>query len=160
MRDHLVDFAGHLSDIDEIRQVTRTQDSEGIVHIVNEWRVRQQIPAMIRPILKTNELSWIDRNTWDASTQTCSWTIEPGFLTEHIACSGKTFFAPAMGGQGARVTFEGELDLKPGLLSGAFGGVDKLLAGFLESIVTTVIPRNLRNVVEAAAAFEVPKARD
>ena len=160
MRDHLVDFAGRISDIDEIRQVSRTQDSEGVVHIVNEWRVRQQVPAMIRPILKTSELSWIDRNTWNARTHTCSWTIEPGFLTEHIACSGNTCFAPAMGGQGARVTFEGELDLKPGLLSGPLGGVDKLLSGFLESIVTTVIPRNLRNVVEAAAAFELPKTGD
>jgi hypothetical protein len=160
MRDHLVEFVGRISHIDEIRQVSRTQDSEGVVHIVNEWRVRQQIPAMIQPILKTKKLSWIDRNTWDADTHTCSWTIEPNFLAEHIACSGKTCFAPAMAGQGARVTFEGELDLKPGLLSGPFGGVDKLLSGFLESIVTTVIPRNLRNVVEAAATFELPKDAD
>jgi hypothetical protein len=157
MRDHLIDFAGRISDIDQIRQVSRTQASDGNVHIVNEWRVRQQVPAIIRPILKTNELSWIDRNTWDASTHTCSWTIEPGFLTEHVACSGKTFFAPAMGGQGARVTFEGELDLKPGVLSGSLGSVDKLLSGFLESIVTTIIPRNLRSVVEAAATFQSPK---
>jgi hypothetical protein len=157
MRDHLIDFAGRISDIDQIRQVSRTQDSDGNVDIVNEWRVRQQVPAIIRPILKTNELSWIDRNTWDASTHTCSWTIEPGFLTEHVACSGKTFFAPAMGGQGARVTFEGELDLKPGVLSGSLGSVDKLLSGFLESIVTTIIPRNLRSVVEAAATFQSPK---
>jgi hypothetical protein len=157
MRDHLIDFAGRISDIDQIRQVSRTQDSDGDVHIVNEWRVRQQVPAIIRPILKTNELTWIDRNTWDASTHTCSWTIEPGFLAEHVACSGKTFFAPAMGGQGARVTFEGELDLKPGVLSGSLGSVDKLLSGFLESIVTTIIPRNLRSVVEAAATFQSPK---
>ncbi len=54
-------------------------------------------------------------------------------------------------------SFEGALDLKPGLLGRLPGGIEKLLSGFLESIVTTVIPRNLRGVVEAAAAFELPK---
>ena len=44
MRDHLVEFAGSIADIEEIRQLERTADSDGMVHIVNEWRVRQQIP--------------------------------------------------------------------------------------------------------------------
>jgi hypothetical protein len=34
--------------------------------------------------------------------------------------------------------------------------VEALLSGFLESIVTTIIPRNLRAVVEAAARFTLP----
>ena len=157
MRDHLVDIAPHIADIDEIRQLERSMDADGVVHMVNEWRVRHQVPPVIRSILKAEELSWVDRNTWDARTFTCSWTIEPSFLTEYIVCSGQTCFAPAMAGHGARVTFEGGLELKPGLLGGSLGGIEKLMSGFLESIVTTVIPRNLRGVVEAAAAFEVPK---
>jgi hypothetical protein len=156
MRDHLVDTVPHIADIEEIRQLDRSVDSDGTVHIVNHWRVRHQVPPVIRAVLKTDELSWIDRNTWDASTFTCSWTIEPDFLTEYIACSGHTIFASAMAGQGARVTFEGDLDLKPGLLGGSLGGIEKLMSGLLESIVSTVIPRNLRGVVEAAAAFELP----
>jgi hypothetical protein len=159
MRDHLVELAPHIADIEAIRQLERSVDADGVVHLVNQWHVRHQVPPVIRSILKADELSWIDRNTWDARTCTCSWTIEPGFLTEFIACSGQTVFASAMGGQGARVTFEGGLDLKPGLLGASLGGVEKLVSGFLESIVTTVIPRNLRAVVEAAAAFELPPLR-
>jgi hypothetical protein len=157
MRDHLVEISPHILDIEEIRQLDRSADTDGTVHIVNEWRVRHQVPPVIRSFLKTDEFSWIDRNTWDAGTCTCTWTIEPNFLTEYIACSGHTIFASAMAGQGARVSFEGGLDLKPGLLGGLSGGIEKLVSGFLESIVTTVIPRNLRGVVEAAAAFEFPK---
>jgi hypothetical protein len=157
MRDHLVDISPHIADIEEIRQLDRSIDADGRVYIVNHWRVRHQVPPVIRSILKTSELSWIDRNTWNASTFTCSWTIEPNFLTECIACGGRTIFASAMAGQGARVTFEGGLDLKPGLLGNSLGGIEKLMSGFLESIVTTVIPRNLRSVVEAAAVFELPK---
>lgn len=155
MRDHLVDFAGEIADIKEIRQIERTTDTDGVVHIVNEWRVRQQVPAVLRSILKTTELSWIDRNTWNAKDAVCTWTIEPRFLTENIACSGTTSFAAAMGGQGTRVTFAGEFELKAGLL-GSLGSIETLLSQFLKSIVTTVIPRNLRAVVEAAAAFRPP----
>jgi hypothetical protein len=154
MRDHLVDFAGDIADIEEVRQIERSE-SESVASIVNEWRVRQQVPAVVRSLLKTDKLGWIDRNTWDTSSYVCTWAIEPAFLTKHIACSGTTSFAAAMGGQGTRVTFEGEFDLKPGIL-GSLGSVESLLSGFLESIVTTIIPRNLRAVVEAAAAFELP----
>ena len=156
MRDHLITFSGSIADIAEVRELARTTDGDGVVHIVNEWRARQQIPAAIRAILKTDDVSWTDRNTWDAACHTCRWTIEPGFLAEHIACSGQTVFAAAMAGQGTRVTFEGELEFKPGMLGSSLGGVERLLSGFIESIVTTVIPRNLRAVVEAAASFELP----
>jgi hypothetical protein len=156
MRDHLVDFAGSIADIEDIRQLERTADSDGVVHIVNAWRMRQQIPAAIRSMLKIGALGWIDRNSWDPASGTCSWTIEPQFLVDYIACSGQTAFASAMAGQGTRVTFAGEIDFKPGLL-GSFGSLEPMVSGFLETIVTTIIPRNLRAVVETAAAFKLPR---
>ena len=70
MRDHLVEFSGQIADIEEIRQIERRVDADGVVHIVNEWRVRQQVPAVVRSILKTGELGWVDRNTWDAEAFT------------------------------------------------------------------------------------------
>ncbi len=155
MRDHLVDFAGRIDDIESIRQLERSTDSGGIVHIVNEWRIRQQLPATIRTMLKIEEMGWTDRNSWNADTGTCSWSIEPMFLREFISCSGETAFSTTMAGRGTRVTFAGELDLKPGLL-GSLSGIEPMVSGFIELIVTTIIPRNLRAVVEAAAAFELP----
>jgi hypothetical protein len=159
MRDHLVEFAGSIADIEEIRQIERTAGADGSVHIVNQWRMRQQVPAAIRSMLKIGELGWIDRNSWNAETGTCSWTIEPSFFGDYIACSGETAFTMAMAGRGSRVAFSGALDLKPGLLS-SLGGMEPMVSGFLESIVTTIIPRNLRAVVEAAAAFELPRDGD
>ncbi len=153
MRDHLAEFARSMAAVEEVREIERTPGRDGMVHIVNEWRMRQQIPAAIRSVLPIGDIGWIDRNTWNDATGTCSWTIEPHFLSEHIACSGDTIFADAMAGRGTRVTFAGALDLKPGLL-GSLGRMEPLVSGFVESIVTTIIPRNLRAVVEAAAAFE------
>lgn len=156
MRDHLTEFAQNIADIESIRQVERTIDTRGTVYIVNEWSVRQALPAALSTMLKVDKFSWIDRNRWDEANQTCSWTIEPAALGEHIACSGQTHFAVAMGGRGTRVTFTGELDIKPGLL-GQLGSVGPMVSGFIESIATTIIPRNLRAVAEAAAEFS---ARD
>jgi hypothetical protein len=152
MRDHLQDFAGNIADIEDIREIERTIDPDGSVRIVNRWRVRQQLPGALSAVLRIDRFGWIDRNRWDGASGICSWTIEPDAIGEHIACSGETRFAAAMGGRGTRVTFEGELDIKPSLL-GSLGSVAPMLSGLVESIVTTVIPRNLRAVAEAAAAF-------
>jgi hypothetical protein len=152
MRDHLPEFARSVADIEQVREIERRAESQSLVHIVNEWRARQQIPAPIRTMLKIDDVSWIDRNRWDSETGICSWSIEPKFLAESIACSGETAFAEAMGGRGSRVTFAGTLELRPGLLS-AFGGMESVISGFVETIVGTIIPRNLRAVVETAAAF-------
>ena len=151
MRDHLPEIAPRVADIEEVRELERNSDADGAVHIVNRWQVRAVVPQAIRTMLNLHELAWIDRNTWDEANRLCTWSIEPCFLTEYIACAGTTSFAPAMGGQGARVTFEGTLELQSGFLQ--LGGIEKLLAGFVESVATTIIPRNLRAVVEAAAEY-------
>lgn len=147
MRDHLMELVGSLSDIEAVREIERTDAGDGVIHIANEWRARASASAALQSILPAAELSWIDRNCWDGSDWTCTWTIEPGFLGEHVTCSGQTSFVPAMGGQGTRVTFAGELELRLGT---------SLVTGIAESIVTTIIPRNLRAVAEAAAAFQLP----
>ncbi len=62
-----------------------------------------------------------------------------------------------MGGRGTRVTFSGELDVKPGLVD-ALGSVGPMVIGSIEPAVSTIVPRNLRAVAEAAAAFALPVA--
>ncbi len=156
MRDHLVEFAGSIGDIEDVRQIERTSVSDGVVSIVNEWRTRQRIPAAIRGLLNIDEVGWIDRNSWDSGTGICSWAIEPRFLADYVACSGDTTFTETMAGRGTRVTFDGTLDLRPGLLR-SLGSMEPIVSGFVESIVSTIIPRNLRAVVEAAAAFALPE---
>jgi uncharacterized protein (UPF0147 family) len=152
MRDHLTEFAQDIADIESIRQVERTVDANGMIHIINEWSVQQGLPAAFRTMLKVDKFSWIDRNRWDEANRTCSWTMEPAAFGEHIACSGDTHFAVAMGGRGTRVTFTGEFDIKPSLI-GMLGSMGPMVSGFIESVVSTMIPRNLRAVAEAAAEF-------
>jgi hypothetical protein len=152
MRDRLPELAAGIVDVESVQQLERRDDGDGIVRITNRWRSSQTIPPLVRPILRTDQASWVDRNAWDIRTLTCAWSIEPDFLAEYLSCTGETTFAETMAGRGTRVTFAGTLELKPGLME-ALGSLAAIGPGFIESIVTSAIPRNLRAVAEAAAAF-------
>lgn len=153
VRDQLPHLTEQIADIDRIVVVDRTVDADGKVHLTNRWHVRQQLPALVRSVLDNSDLGWTDRNLWDEATWTCDWTIEPFIFKDYIQCSGKTCFEPAMAGQGTRVTFEGVIDLKSGLLSGSMASLERPVLSAVESVVTTVVPRNLQRVFEVAAAY-------
>jgi hypothetical protein len=151
MRDHLADFAHNLTDIDSVVERERTLEQGAVVRIVNEWKLRYQIPAAIKGFIGDGELGWLDFNHWQGNG--CDWSIEPFFLAGHISCTGRTSFEPAMAGQGSRVTLQGDFEIRQGFMKGAPALVEGSILRFAETIVTTVLPKNLRAVVEAAASY-------
>jgi len=151
MRDHLPEFAHKLADIESVVERGRSLEADGRCVILNEWRLRYQVPDAIRTVLGGGELGWMDRGQWQDFA--CNWSIEPFFLKGQIHCKGRTAFEPAMGGQGSRVTLEGEFEIRQGALLGAGSVMEKPILSFVESIVTSVLPKNLRSVVEAASSF-------
>jgi hypothetical protein len=152
MRDQLPKFASRLPNIVSVTETERRSDKGGRTYIVNEWRASYQLPTGLRAGIVDGDLGWTDRNCWDETTHVCRWTIEPYLLAEHVVCAGQTKFESAIGDQGARVTLEGTLELKPGFLT-TTTAVETLIAPVIESIVTTIIPKSLRSTLEAAAAF-------
>jgi hypothetical protein len=117
--------------------------------MVNEWRAKPSIPISVKPLAGKDVLVWLDHAEWNAKKMQCCWRIEPEFLSGRMHCNGMTRYEPAIGGKGSRMTFEGQLNLEGGALS----GLGKLLEGIaplMEAIITTVIPTNFRRTVEAA----------
>lgn len=151
MRDRLPELGAALDDIESIVVVERETLGPGRVRLVNEWRSSQRIPAVLRDRLGTSDLSWLDRNIWNDASHCCTWVIEPAVLAEHIRCEGSTRYEPAMGGRGSRVTFAGTFHLAADGLATFAGPLQKPASAFIESIATTVIPRNVRKVIEAAS---------
>jgi hypothetical protein len=151
MRDHLADFAHNITDIESVVERERAMEQGDIVRIVNEWKVRYHIPSAIKSFIGDGELGWLDYNRWQGHT--CDWSIEPFFLAGHISCAGRTSFEPAMAGQGSRVTLEGNFEIRHGFMKGASTLIEGPILRFAETIVTTVLPKNLRAVVEAAASY-------
>ena len=113
---------------------------------------------MLRTALKADAIGWTDRNVWNARERVCRWSIEPWLLRGGIGCSGETRYEAAIGGRGTRITFEGRFELSPGALSGIAGALAGPITPFVESIVSNLIPRNLRKVIEAAARTPQPSS--
>lgn len=116
---------------------------------------------MLSQALGGESIAWLDRAFWRDAEKVREWSIEPVLLDVQIACGGRTYYERAMAGRGTRVRFEGYFDLKPGFARALPTALEPALASFVESFVTTVIPRNLARAVAATgdliAARQQPK---
>ena len=149
MRDRLTEMAPFLDDVSSIKQLDRKDLANGGVLLINLWKADIEIPEAIRSILHASDVSWLDRAEWFEPRSRCEWQIEPQFFTEHIKCSGTTLFEPAIGGRGSRITFEGIIDITlnsiPGVPNFMLGTATKAI----ESLVTTLIPKNFQKMATA-----------
>lgn len=156
IRDRLGEVGANLDDIETIEELERRPEADG-VHIVNRWHARQRVPALLRERLAAEEISWLDRAVWSNDGTGCDWSIEPSIGGGSIRCAGSTRFEEAMGGRGVRVHFTGELDIDPGFMASIAGPFQGPLKALVESIATTLIPKNLRAAAEVAARLpELP----
>jgi hypothetical protein len=159
VRDRLPEIARHMDDIESIELLERVERADGSLTLVNSWHARHKIPAALQRRLGAATVSWIDRAQWLSSQQRCCWSIEPSLLEGYIVCAGSTTFETAMTGRGTRVTFEGTFDLKPGFLGGASAALEPLISSFVESVVATIIPRNLARAIAAASEILTAETR-
>jgi hypothetical protein len=159
VRDRLPEIARDMDDIESIELLERVEETDGSLTLVNSWHARHKIPALLQKRLGAATISWIDRAQWLSSQRCCRWTIEPSLLRGYIVCAGSTTFEPAMTGRGTRVTFDGTFDLKPGFLAGVSASLEPLISSFVESVVSTIIPRNLARAIAGANQILITEAR-
>ena len=150
VRDQMPVLASSLDDIERVTVVERRPNTRGRVRLVNEWSAKPQLPIPLKPLIGSDSFIWLDHAEWIEAEKRCSWRIEPRFLPGRIQCHGNTQYAPAMGGRGTRITFEGELDVTPGPKAGTVRLLEQSIMPIVESVVTVMIPRNFRRIVEAA----------
>lgn len=149
MRDRLSEVAQSMDDLSGIEVLERAGGAERM-RLVNRWTARQTIPPFLRSALGGESIQWIDRAEWVEKSRSCQWVIEPTILTGYIECGGSTRYETAMAGRGTRVNFEGYFTLKPGFASAVPASLEPFVGGFIETIVSTVIPRNLARAVVTA----------
>src|ERR1039457_6044608 len=118
IRDRLPEVVLLLDDIESVTVESRKELPDGTVDLVNIWKAKPKLPAIVTGYIKTEMLAWTDRAEYRPRSYECVWRMEPHFLAERIRCSGVTRYEPAMGGRGTRVTFEGDLVLSLQNLAG------------------------------------------
>lgn len=153
VRDRICQVAPDLEQVETISTVSRTLLADGGAVLVNEWRVDPALPAGLDGFVTPDMLGWLDHSQWAADASACRWRIEPFFMSEAIRCEGVTRFEPAMGGRGARATFEGQLDIDPSALAKVPLAWRPTASIAVEFLIGTLIPRNFRKTVEAVAAL-------
>ena len=100
VRDRLPEIVAMVDDVESVRVLERKQHKNGELSLVNEWRARLRLPALLEGLIEPGSLAWIDRAQWDESDHSCRWVIEPMFLPGQISCKGASLYQPAMGGRG------------------------------------------------------------
>jgi hypothetical protein len=153
IRDRLPEIAPALQDVQCIRAISRTEQADGRVTLINEWRVNPKLPSALNGIVSPDRLGWLDHAEWSADLSSCSWRIEPYFMAEAIQCKGTTWIAAAMAGRGTRATFEGALTIDPTALSSVPAAWRQPAAAAVEFLIGTLIPRNFRRTADAVAAL-------
>jgi hypothetical protein len=98
-------------------------------------------------------LAWTDRAEYRPQSFECFWRMEPHFLPERIRCHGVTRYEDAMGGRGARITFEGDLALSLDNLPGVPSILESALKGGIETFVSALVPKNFRKLIDAVGQF-------
>lgn len=150
MRDRLPEIAATLDDLESIEVIERKAESDNQLLLLNRWNAKLQIPPLLRDKLGVSSIYWLDRALWDDANHVCKWSVEPSVMQGHIECCGTTTYTPAMAGRGTKVTFEGYFTLKPGFLDGLPAVLEPVLSGFVESLVSSLIPHNLSRAVDSA----------
>ncbi|MEM8658826.1 MAG: hypothetical protein AAF813_07680 [Pseudomonadota bacterium] len=151
VRDRLPEIAPTLADVSSIVAADRTQCSDGCTHLINEWRVDLKLPGPVREAISEDMLGWNDHAVWSADLTECTWRIEPFFMPGAIRCSGTTRFEAAMGNRGTKAIFIGEFDVDADALSQIQPAWRSAAVSAVELVVGTMIPRNFRKTIEAAA---------
>jgi hypothetical protein len=149
MRDRLPETVPFLDNVAAITQTHREEPTDGFVRLINLWKADVKIPGAIQSIVDPSNLSWLDRAEWFEASNKCQWRIEPQFFTDHIRCAGNTYFEPALGGRGTRITFEGELEIAVGNIGGLPAFMQGPVSKAMEALVISLVPQNFRKITDA-----------
>jgi len=158
VRDRLADIAPDLDDVERISVIERREQADGRLLLINEWRINPKLPSALDSYVTADMLGWRDHAEWSSDATLCRWRIEPYFMPEAIRCTGETRFEAAMGGRGARVTFEGTLDVDPAALARVPAAWRVPASAAIELLVGTLIPRNFRKTTDAVVSLLGPVA--
>ena len=141
-RDRLRELVPYLRGVDRI-DVSERQIDGSVVRFENVWYgTSNDVPAVIRPILKPELLRWIDRAAWDQDAWRCDWEIELTALPDAVTARGTSRFRD----EGAETVVEitGEFSINPDRIPGvpAFAArraqptIERFVVGLLEPNLT------------------------
>jgi len=150
-RDHLVDLVPYLDNVDRVVVASR-EEADGVVRLENHWTgSSRDVPAVIRPILKPEMLSWIDRATWDEGRWRCDWEITLNALPEAVTARGFNLFQDE--GDETVIQIQGEFVVHPDRVPGVPALVARRAQSTIERFVVSLLEPNLKQSNRAVERY-------
>ena len=152
LRDRTPDLVTHLPNIEEVEVISREEEPP-VVRLYNRWQGSQgDVPAVVRPFVKKELVSWFDRAAWNEETLSCSWSIEAVVGRECFSCNGTTTIT-SEGERASHFTLNGELVIDPDRVPGVPRFLARKLSGPLERFIARAIGPNLTSVASAVQKY-------
>lgn len=150
-RDKLEELVEYLPNVESAKIVKRDVNGS-VVKLENHWvGASTDVPAMLRPWIKAEYLSWVDFAEWDEANHTCRWRLELGVLPGAITARGETRFREEDDETIANMS--GEFIVHPERLPGVPTFVAKRAAPTLEKFIVNLIQPNLRKSNAAVVEY-------
>jgi hypothetical protein len=109
-RDKLLELVQQMPSVKKVVLKSR-QEQNGVVQQVHEWHGKSDIPAMLKPFVSEDLLTWTDFATWKQTAYQTDWRIQPHAFGEAIVWAGQdTYLAES---NGTRVLSKGQLSIDP-----------------------------------------------
>jgi len=150
-RDRLEELVDYLPNIDNVETRSRTEEN-GVVKLENLWTAAESdIPAPLRPLLKSEYLTWLDRAEWDENTHRCKWNIQLTVLPDAITAKGENSFREEDGE--TIIDMTGEFKVHPERIPGVPAFVAKRAAPALEKFIVGLLQPSLRKSNAAVVEY-------
>lgn len=150
-RDKLEELVVYLPNVDAVE--TRVREVDGpIVRLENHWTgASSDVPAVIRPLFKSEYLTWVDRAEWNEATHTCKWNIQLNALPGAITARGENLFREEDGE--TIIDMTGEFIVHPERIPGLPAFVVKAAVPTLEKFIIGLLQPNLRKSNAAVVEY-------
>ena len=133
-------------------EILAREESPPLVTLRNRWQGAQtDIPSVVRPFVKKDLASWLDRATWNEETLTCQWEIEAVTGRDCFHCRGETTITPD--GDGCTFALQGEMTIDPNHVPGIPRFLARKVHGPLERFIARAISPNLTSVASAVQRY-------
>jgi hypothetical protein len=153
LRDKTPELASIMPNVERVEVLERREEPP-VVHLYNKWQAtNNDVPAVVRPFVKKELLSWFDRAAWDETALLCRWQLESVIGRECFTCAGTTRISAGDDPARSIFTISAELRVNPDHVPGVPRFLARKIQDPLERFIGGAIRPNLTKIASAVQRY-------
>lgn len=149
MRDHVREMLHLIDAVESVETLERVQEGP-LLSLRSRWvGAVNDAPAVIRPLLKPEYRTWMDRGRWDASKFTTEWELEIPMLPGGVTARGKNQYEE-LDEETTIWRVNGEFTVHPDRLPAVIAPIARAAQGTVERFVVGAVEQSMRNSMKIA----------